>query len=159
MPPAERTSAVFTSFIVPVIRVAAEQARGRGGRGGDPGSRRLTTTRHNKLIVVQPNKLICTRPNRLIIVRRKKLKLEDSHGCTTRKTGTVVGSSAEAADFRRRSRYPRKRLVAHAPRAPAGQRLSARGRQGLVYPEPPGRGESREHGLVCVVLALLRSLS
>src|SRR5580658_8490432 len=151
MPPAERTSAVFTSFIVPVIRAAAEQARGRGGRGGDPGSRRLTTTRHNKLI--------CTRPNRLIIVRRKKLKLQVSHGCTTRKTGTVVGSSAEAADFIRRSRYPRKRLVAHAPRAPAGQRLSARGRQGLVYPEPPGRGESREHGLVCVVLALLRSLS
>ena len=28
--------------------------------------------------------------------------------------------------------------------------------QGLVYPEPPGRSEGREHGLVRIVLAFLR---
>ena len=29
----------------------------------------------------------------------------------------------------------------------------------MVYPEPPGRSQGREHGLVCLVLALLRCLS
>ena len=58
-----------------------------------------------------------------------------------------------------RSCHPRQGSVAHAPGTPSGQWLSPRGHKRLVYPEPPGRSEGREHGLVCVVLAILRSLS
>src|ERR1700730_10511078 len=53
----------------------------------------------------------------------------------------------------------RARPVAHAPGAPPAQRFPAGSHQGLVYPEPPGRSERREPGLVRIVLAFLRRVS
>ena len=63
-----------------------------------------------------------------------------------RKLQTAEGAGAIRA--RDLSRTHRERLLA--------QRLPAGSHQGLVYPEPPGRSEGREHGLVRVLLAFLR---
>src|SRR5207244_1430446 len=68
-------------------------------------------------------------------------------------------SPAEPPDRGRGWGHPGARPVAHAPGAPPAQRLPAGSHQGLVYPEPPGRSERREHGLVRIVLAFLRRVS
>ena len=49
-------------------------------------------------------------------------------------------------------------LLTHASRASPAQWLPSGGHQRLVYPEPPGRGQGREHSMVRVFLALLRRL-
>jgi hypothetical protein len=56
----------------------------------------------------------------------------------------------KAINGERRSRDPRARPAAHAPRVAPGQRISPTSHKGLVRAEPPGRGEGRENHMVRV---------
>src|ERR1700685_1713980 len=75
------------------------------------------------------------------------------------KNSRTPSKTCEAPDRGRGGGDPGARPFAHAPGAPPAQRLPAGSHQGLVYTEPLGRSERREHGLVRIVLAFLRGVS
>jgi hypothetical protein len=104
--------------------------------------------RHNKIKSVQQEKIIS--------VQQKKLR--EQHGHTVRETSAVLGGSCQAPESRRWRSDSCKGSVSHAQGAAARSRLSPAGSKGLAHPEPPGRCNGREHGLVRLLLAVLRGL-
>src|SRR5262249_14049170 len=78
---------------------------------------------------------------------------------TARKAGAVFGTSTQASDSGRRGCDPRKRPAAHTPGTPAQEGVPTGGHKRLVYLGSAGRGERREHGVVCLLLARVACLS